>query len=140
MVGTGPPRFKTFNLSNDPIKGQKSSRGRSAKKWPSTKFDPKKPWPEQTHCRGQKSHRGHAGSIRGQIAYECPMATKFDEKKTSSQNVTHYCGQRSGKGHQGQTKVKLLRIQIQILFAISNNFCKLLQRKNTKSFNKIPYD
>ena len=38
--------------------------------------------PDQSvaHCWGQRSCRGHVGSTRGQIAYECPMVTKFGGK------------------------------------------------------------
>ena len=38
------------------------------------------PDPSETQCWGQRSQRGHAGSTRGQIAKEYPMATKFGMK------------------------------------------------------------
>ena len=52
------------------------------------------------HCWGQRSHRGHLGSARGQIVQECPVATKFS-RNTFDQSVVHWWGQRSCRGQPG---------------------------------------
>ena len=76
-----PPRFESI-FSKRPHQRskviQRSSCLRNAL-WPPNLVG-RTPDRSVMHCWGRRSCRGHPGSTRGQIAQECPMATKFGRK------------------------------------------------------------
>ena len=81
VVGHGPPRF-VVNFSKWPDQRskviQRSICLRNAL-WLPNLVGRTPDW-SVMHCWGRRSRRGHPGSTRGQIAQECPMATKFGRK------------------------------------------------------------
>ena len=90
-VGDGPMRFKSIFLKRSHQRSKAIQRSNCLRNalWPLN------PWPEcSAFSCNQRSHRGHLGSTRDEIAQECPMATKFGMKNPWSKCIA-LLGQRS---------------------------------------------
>ena len=80
-VGDGPTRFVGI-FSKRPHLGSKVIQGSICLRNDLWLPNLVRRTPDQSvvHCFGQRSCWGHLGSTRGQIALQCPMATKFGGK------------------------------------------------------------
>ena len=73
-VGDGPTRLKSI-----PHQRSYCLRNALSPPWPPNLVRRTPDW-SVVLCWGQRSHRGHRGSTKGQNAQECPMANKFGRK------------------------------------------------------------